>query len=218
MNQPDFNLLIINNLNTMIEIIKQSDDKAKEFKIKAYHNAIEKLPTNIRAKLQKQIAGTSIMTKINHIIEYDEDLPEVRNYLTQNGFKYASSVSQNKDSDHELQVSPERVNQALSDEESEISSDEDLSGVEYQNTESENEESEYEESEDEESENEFEEVDDDDRMSVSNDNFVKSRFITLQTLHKMEKYIYQLNLRDPKVKQLRAMIIDFKESIIKNMN
>jgi hypothetical protein len=208
----------------MIEIIKQSDDKAKEFKIKAYHNAIEKLPRNIRTKLQKQIAGTSIMTKINHMIEYDEDLPEVRNYLTQNGFKYASSVSQNKDSDHELQVSPERVNQALSYEESEVSSDEDdLSGVEYQNTESENEESEdeeseNEESEDEESEDEFEEVDDDDRMSVSNDNFVKSRFITLQTLHKMEKYIYQLNLRDPKVKQLRAMIIDFKESIIKNMN
>jgi hypothetical protein len=208
MNQTDFNRLIVNNLNTLMEIVRRSDDKAKEYKIKAYQNAINNLPANIRTKLQQPIAGNSIMSKINHIIEYDEDLPEVRNFLTQNGFKYASSVSQNEDSDHEIQVNPERVNQALSYEESEL------------NTDSEDDASEDEDDdEDDDDEDEFEEVDSDDR-SVSNDNFKNSfsSFISsVQTLHKMEKYVYQLNLRDPKVKQLRTMIIDLKESIIKNM-
>jgi hypothetical protein len=54
------------------------------YKVKAYEKAIKRLPTEIENVLTKNIAGPSIMRKINTIIRTNNDLPEVSKYLEMN--------------------------------------------------------------------------------------------------------------------------------------
>ena len=203
--------LIYNNLNTMITVLKNSDDEQKPFKINAYTTAIQNLPKIITKRLTTPIAGKSIMSKINYMIDHDEDLAEVRNYLMQNQFRYADTNIgidniHDDDSDTEIVVSPEQAKQALRYEESEEELEEDS-------------EEEFEEDSEEDSEEELEEdSDEEDNGSVSNENDLKKYNIYyLKTLHKMEKYIYYLDLNEPKVKQIRNMITEYKDNLLQNI-
>jgi hypothetical protein len=191
----------------MITILKNSDDEQKQFKINAYTAAIQNLPKIITKRLTTPIAGKSVMSKINYMIDHDEDLAEVRNYLMQNQFRYADTNIgidniHDDDSDTEIVVSPEQAKRAMSYEESYEGSEEDF-------------EEELEEDSDEELE---EDSDEEDNGSVSNENDLKKYSIyTLKTLHKMEKYIYDLDLTEPKVKQIRNMITEYKDNLLKNV-
>ena len=203
--------LIYNNLNTMITILKNSDDEQKQFKINAYTAAIQNLPKIITKRLTTPIAGKSVMSKINYMIDHDEDLAEVRNYLMQNQFRYADTNIgidniHDDESDTEIVVSPEQAKRAMSYEESDEDSEEEL-------------EEDSEEELEEDSEEELEEdSDEEDNGSVSKENNLKTYSVyTLKTLHKMEKYIYDLDLTEPKVKQIRNMITEYKDNLLKNI-
>ena len=207
--------LIYNNLNTMIIILKNSDDEQKQFKINAYTAAIQNLPKIITKRLTTPIAGKSVMSKINYMIDHDEDLAEVRNYLMQNQFRYADTNIgidniHDDESDTEIVVSPEQAKQAMSYEESDEGSEEDSEEELEEDSEEELEEDSEEELE--------EDSDEEDNGSVSNENDLKKYSIyTLKTLHKMEKYIYDLDLTEQKVKQIRNMITEYKDNLLKNI-
>lgn len=208
--------LIYNNLNTMITVLKNSDDEQKQFKINAYTAAIQNLPKIITKRLTTPIAGKSVMSKINYMIDHDEDLAEVRNYLMQNQFRYADTNIgidniHDDESDTEIVVSPEQAKRAMSYDESD-------EGSEEEDFEEELEEDSEEELEEDSEEELEEDSDEEDNGSVSNENDLKKYSIyTLKTLHKMEKYIYDLDLTEPKVKQIRNMITEYKDNLLKNV-
>jgi hypothetical protein len=220
--------LIYNNLNTMITVLKNSDDEQKQFKINAYTAAIQNLPKIITKRLTTPIAGKSILSKINYMIDHDEDLAEVRNYLMQNQFRYADTNIgidniHADESDTEIVVSPEQAKRAMSYDESYEGSEEEDSEEELEEDSEEELEEELEEDSEEELEEDSEEEleedsEEEDNGSVSNENDLKKYNIyTLKTLHKMEKYIYDLDLTEPKVKQIRNMITEYKDNLLKNV-
>lgn len=77
--------LVLRNLETLMKMNDEGgpleNDERSKFKIKAYEKAIKKLPTDINDVLTKNIAGHSIMGKINKIIKTNSNLPEVTKYL-----------------------------------------------------------------------------------------------------------------------------------------
>lgn len=110
--------IVLRNLETLMKMNDEGgpleNDERSKFKIKAYEKAIKKLPTDINDVLTKNIAGHSIMGKINKIIKTNANLPEVTKYLEMEQLIHSRDDSEssdesedefeNDDSDDELVV------------------------------------------------------------------------------------------------------------------
>jgi hypothetical protein len=132
--------LVLRNLETLMKMNDEGgpleNDERSKFKIKAYEKAIKKLPTDINDVLTKNIAGHSIMGKINKIIKTNSNLPEVTKYLEMEQLINSREDSEssdesedefeneNDDSDNEIVVGSQfDQNGESSEEESEEESD-----------------------------------------------------------------------------------------------
>ena len=216
---------VVYNLHTMIALVNKSNDVDKKYKINAYQNAIKKLPRNITGRISEPIAGKSIMKKINYIIFHDEDLPEVRDYLILNAFKYAEPLEKsesitNEPSDHTIENGEEEDEEDEEDDDTEEEyqyedAEEEDEEEEEEEEDEEEEEEEEEEDEEEEEEEEDEEEEEEDEDDEEDDD--ENKLSSLRILHRMEKYIYDLNMNDKDVNRIRLAIVEYKEKIIKGM-
>lgn len=93
--------IILRNLETLMKMNDEGgpleNDERSKFKIKAYEKAIKKLPTEINDVLTKNIAGHSIMGKINKIIKTNSNLPEVSKYLEMEQLIYSRDDAESSD-------------------------------------------------------------------------------------------------------------------------
>lgn len=88
----DYHQLIVNNFNTMILLLRTSDDNTKEDKIREYKHALANLPTKILrdTELDNVTTCERVMTEMKYIVRHKDDLTPVFDYLMQNAFVYAS--------------------------------------------------------------------------------------------------------------------------------
>lgn len=183
--------IILRNLETLMKMNEEGGPFVEKniYKVKAYEKAIKRLPTKIETVLTKNIAGPSIMRKINTIIRTSNDLPEVSKYLEMNKliksqedeFEESDSEGSDSDSDNE-------------DEFYEEDSDNEIV-VGNQN--------------DEEDSSNDNESDDESQCQDS--------LCELKTLLKLEKHILDLDLQNQKVKDIFALILKYKKDLIKQV-
>ena len=131
--------IILRNLETLMKMNEEGGSVVEKniYKVKAYEKAIKRLPKEIENVLTKNIAGPSIMRKINTIIRTNNDLPEVSKYLKMNKliksqeeeFEESTdseeSYFENEEdySDHEIEVRNNNVEESSDDEESDDESE-----------------------------------------------------------------------------------------------
>lgn len=93
--------IVLRNLETLMKMNDEGgpleNDEKSKFKIKAYEKAIKKLPKDINDVLTKNIAGHSIMGKINKIIKTNSNLPEVTKYLEMEQLIHSRDDSESSD-------------------------------------------------------------------------------------------------------------------------
>lgn len=177
--------IILRNLETLMKMNEEGGPFVEKniYKVKAYEKAIKRLPREIENVLTKNIAGPSIMRKINTIIRTNNDLPEVSKYLEMNKLiksqedEFEESDSEGSDSDNEDDF--------------------------YQDTGNQN---------DEESLDDEESDDESDDESECQDSLCE-----LKILLKLEKHILDLDLKNQKVKDILALILNYKKDLIKQV-
>tara|TARA_Y100000389_G_scaffold184566_1_gene203138 strand:- start:3858 stop:4400 length:543 start_codon:yes stop_codon:yes gene_type:complete len=174
--------IILRNLETLMKMNEEGGSFVEKniYKVKAYEKAIKRLPTEIENVLTKNIAGPSIMRKINTIIRTNNDLPEVSKYLEMNKLIKSQENEFDESTDSE-------------------ESDYDIEDEFYQDTGNQNDE---ESSDDEESDHESE---------------CQDSLCELKTLLKLEKHILDLDLKNQKVKDILALILNYKKDLIKQV-
>lgn len=174
--------IILRNLETLMKMNEEGGSFVEKnmYKVKAYEKAIKRLPTEIENVLTKNIAGPSIMRKINTIIRTNNDLPEVSKYLEMNKLIKSQENEFDESTDSE-------------------ESDYDIEDEFYQDTGNQNDE---ESSDDEESDQESE---------------CQDSLCELKTLLKLEKHILDLDLKNQKVKDILALILNYKKDLIKQV-
>jgi hypothetical protein len=184
--------IILRNLETLMKMNEEGGPFVEKniYKVKAYEKAIKRLPTEIENVLTKNIAGPSIMRKINTIIRTSNDLPEVSKYLEMNKLiksqedEFEESDSEGSDSDnedefyeedydHEIDTGNQNDEESLDDEESDDESDDE---------------------------------------SECQDSLCE-----LKTLLKLEKHILDLDLQNKKVKDIFTLILKYKKDLIKQI-
>ena len=123
--------IILRNLETLMKMNEEGGPFVEKniYKVKAYEKAIKRLPREIENVLTKNIAGPSIMRKINTIIRTSNDLPEVSKYLEMNKLiksqedEFEESDSEGSDSDNEDEFYEEDSdNEIVVDQNDEVSS------------------------------------------------------------------------------------------------
>ena len=121
--------IILRNLETLMKMNEEGGPFVEKniYKVKAYEKAIKRLPREIENVLTKNIAGPSIMRKINTIIRTSNDLPEVSKYLEMNKLikskedEFEESDSEGSDSDNEDEFYEDSDNEII-DQNDEVSS------------------------------------------------------------------------------------------------
>ena len=176
--------IILRNLETLMKMNEEGGPFVEKniYKVKAYEKAIKRLPTEIENVLTKNIAGPSIMRKINTIIRTNNDLPEVSKYLEMNKL---------------IKSQENEFDESTDSEESDY--DNDNEDEFYQDTGNQNDE---ESSDDEESDHESE---------------CQDSLCELKILLKLEKHILDLDLKNQKVKDILALILNYKKDLIKQV-
>lgn len=174
--------IILRNLETLMKMNEEGGSFVEKniYKVKAYEKAIKRLPTEIENVLTKNIAGPSIMRKINTIIRTNNDLPEVSKYLEMNKL---------------IKSQQNEFDESTDSEESDYDNEDEF----YQDTGNQNDE---ESSDDEESDHESE---------------CQDSLCELKTLLKLEKHILDLDLKNQKVKDILALILNYKKDLIKQV-
>jgi hypothetical protein len=174
--------IILRNLETLMKMNEEGGSFVEKniYKVKAYEKAIKRLPTEIENVLTKNIAGPSIMRKINTIIRTNNDLPEVSKYLEMNKL---------------IKSQENEFDESTDSEESDYDNEDEF----YQDTGNQNDE---ESSDDEESDHESE---------------CQDSLCELKILLKLEKHILDLDLKNQKVKDILALILNYKKDLIKQV-
>lgn len=174
--------IILRNLETLMKMNEEGGSFVEKniYKVKAYEKAIKRLPTEIENVLTKNIAGPSIMRKINTIIRTNNDLPEVSKYLEMNKL---------------IKSQEDEFDESTESEESDYDNEDEF----YQDTGNQKDE---ESSDDEESDDESE---------------CQDSLCELRTLLKLEKHILDLDLKNQKVKDILALILNYKKDLIKQV-
>lgn len=174
--------IILRNLETLMKMNEEGGSFVEKniYKVKAYEKAIKRLPTEIENVLTKNIAGPSIMRKINTIVRTNNDLPEVSKYLEMNKL---------------IKSQENEFDESTDSEESDFENEDEF----YQDVGNKNDE---ESSDDEESDDESE---------------CQDSLCELKILLKLEKHILDLDLKNQKVKDILALILNYKKDLIKQV-
>lgn len=174
--------IILRNLETLMKMNEEGGSFVEKniYKVKAYEKAIKRLPTEIENVLTKNIAGPSIMRKINTIVRTNNDLPEVSKYLEMNKL---------------IKSQENEFDESTDSEESDFENEDEF----YQDVGNKNDE---ESSDDEESDDESE---------------CQDSLCELKILLKLEKHILDLDLKNQKVKDILALILNYKKDLIEQV-